>query len=184
MKRVKDISIVIFLSLTLFVSCSKENSTEEGFDETFLTFKTSTKGNSTVLYSKWIPSQFPNSSQNSSEIFNLPLIKNGLFNPEQDVIVVYARRNNIFPLPVTMPENAESYSIELLQGVNGTTTRLRVTSLLLDPLQDIFFNPNFNSTFRIVIVPGEKLLPLKSKATAAFQKIPYEALASHFALPE
>jgi len=184
MKRIKYIASIILFSLLLSVSCSKENDPEEVVDGAFLTFKTTTNNNSTILYSKWIPSQFPNSSQNSSEIFDLPLIKNNFFNPEKDLIIVYGKRNNIFPLPVTMPQDAESYSVELLQGINGTTTRLRVTSLLLDPLQDIFFNPNFNATFRVVIVPSEKVLSLKSADRLDFQKMTYEELASYFELLE
>ena len=182
MKRIKSISMTIFLGSMLFMACSKENSEEEVVEETFLSFKTTTKGNSAVLYSKWIPSQFPNSSQNNSEFFDLPQIENSLFNPKKDAILVYGRRNNTFLLPTTMPQDAESYVVELITGINGTTTRIRVTSLLLDPLQDIFFNPNFNAAFRVVIVPGEKLLPLNSKKTSTFQNASYETLAKDFGL--
>ena len=180
MKSIKVIFAAIFVSTLSLVSCSKESSSEETLEGTFLSFSTNTKGSSTVLYSKWLPSQFPNSSQNSSEFFDLPLIKNSQFDPKKDAILVYGRRNNTFPLPATFPQDAESYTIELLHGINGTAIRLRVTSLLLDPLQDIFFNPGFNATFRVVIVPGEKLLPLNSKTGGKLQKIPYEALAAQF----
>lgn len=186
MKNINGIFAVILLSSLVLVSCSKDNSAEEALEGTFLSFNTNTKGSSSVLYSKWLPSQFPNSSQNSSEFFNLPLIKNSQFDPTRDAILVYGRRNNTFPLPTTLPQDAESYTIELLHGVNGTTVRIRVTSLLLDPLQDIFFNPGFNATFRVVIVPGEKLLPLSlsSKTVGELQNIPYETLASQFSINE
>ncbi|MEM8509127.1 MAG: hypothetical protein AAF717_14945 [Bacteroidota bacterium] len=184
MNRIRYILGIVILNGVLWVSCSKENDVEEIPDEAFLTFKTTPEGNSSVLYSKWIPSQFPVSSQNSSEIFDLPLIHNKFFDLEKDVILVYARRNNIFSLPVTLPLDVESYSVELLQGAKGTTTRLRVTALQLAPLQDIFFNPNFDAAFRVVIVPSEKLLPLKSKATTDFQKMTYEAFRTRFGLAE
>ena len=184
MKSIKVIFPVILLSTLFLGSCSKDTSAEEALEGTFLSFTANTKGSSPVLYSKWLPSQFPNSSLNSSEFFNLPLIKNNQFDPKQDAILVYGRRNNTFPLPATFPQDAESYTIELLHGVNGTTVRIRVTSLLLDPLQDIFFNPGFNAAFRVVIVPGEKFLPLSTKPGGAFQTIPYETLASQFSIDE
>ena len=184
MKRRNYISGIIILSSILLVSCSTESAAEEVLDGEFLTFKTATKHNSTVLYSKWIASQFPNSSLNSSEFFNLPLIKNSLFNPQKDVIMVYGRRNTIFTLPVTMPQDAESYMVEVVAGVNGTTTRLRVTSLDLSALQDIFFRPSANAEFRVVIIPGEKLLGLKSSVFKNFEKMTYEQFTDHFELTE
>ncbi len=183
MKRRNYISWIIILSGILLASCSKEGEVEEVLDGEFLAFNTVTKGNGTVLYSKWISSQFPNSSVNSSEFFNLPMIKNGLFNPQKDVIMVYGRRNTIFTLPVTMPQDTESYMIEILAVVNGTTVRLRVTSLDLSALQDIFFRPSANAAFRVVIIPGEKLLGLKANVSKNFEKMSYEDIVEQFDIP-
>ncbi len=177
---------VLFIA-SLILGCSKEETpidqTPQG---TFLTFTTVSNGkqNNTVLYSKWIPSQFPNSSQNSSEVFSLPLINSKFLNLEKDVILVYGKRNNIFSLPVTMPQDAESYIVELIKVANGTSTRLRVTSLLLDPLQDIFFRPSANAEFRVVIVPGEKLFGLSSKGPSDLGKMTYREIVEHFSIPQ
>ncbi|WP_273568794.1 hypothetical protein [Maribacter halichondriae] len=183
MKIIRLISGISILILTL--SCSKEETQPEEIEEgTFLTFETKKKGNSTVLYSKWITSQFPNSSLNSSEIWNLPLIKNSYLDLEKDLILVYGRRNNIFPLPVTMPQDAESYIIEFIPVALGIIPRLRVTSLDLSGLQDIFFRPSAGAEFRVVIVPSEKLLPLKSGKMQDYQKMTYHELADYFNITE
>ncbi|WP_273568777.1 hypothetical protein [Maribacter halichondriae] len=184
MKISQWLCCVLFVT-SLVLSCTKENATLDGsIQGEFLKFETASEKNNknNVLYSAWLPSQLPNSSQSSSEFFQLPLIQNKFLNLDEDLVMVYGRRNNIFTLPITMPQDAESYMVELLPGVKGTTVRLRVTSLDLGPLQDIFFRPSAKAQFRVVIVPGEKLLSFKSANSPDFEKMTYAEVAHYFNL--
>lgn len=178
--------IVFFaIQFLLLLACSKENITgEEAAQEVYLKFDTNSKSGSTVLYSNWIKSEFPTGSQNNSEFFSLPFIKKKFFDADKDLLFVYGKRNNIFNLPVTIAASLESYSVELMPNPFATTVRLRVSSIDLAPLQNIFFRATAESQFRVIIVPSEKLLGLKSKKTVDFEKMTYKEIAEYFGIPQ
>lgn len=183
-KKLQSIAIILTMSIGLF-SCSKESaSSEESVQEVYLKFKNISNNKDKVLYSNWLKSQFPTSSLNNTEFFNLPLIQNKFLDLDKDLVLVYGKRNNIFNLPVTIPASLESYAVELISGPMGTTTRLRVSSLDLSPLQDIFFRSTAEAQFRVIIIPGEKLLSLKSETAVNFEKMTYLELSRYFGLPE
>ncbi len=187
MRNSHKFQMVLFTIIITMLSCSKEETQiQEELEAEFLQFSISSKvnGNEAVLYSDWIPSGFPNSSSNNSEIWDFPLVENSLFNPDKDLLLVYGKKGNVFTLPVTMPIDDESYIVELLPGKIGTTTRLRATSLSLGPLQDIFFRPSSKARFRIVIVPGEKLLTLKTGVFPEIQKMSYAEVSTRFNIPD
>ncbi|MEX0275870.1 MAG: hypothetical protein AB3N16_15975 [Flavobacteriaceae bacterium] len=185
MKTIKTLGSTIGILALCLLSCSKVDSSEVDLigEQTYLQFKTANgKSDDTIYYTKWLKSGFPNSSKLASEIWDLPLIKHDYFNPTKDLIMVYGRKGNIFSIPVTLPQDNESYSVELIQGANGTTTRLRVTSLDLTGLQDIFFRPSGGASFRIVIVPSQKLLGLKASGLKNLEKMSHEEIATYFGI--
>ena len=174
-----------WLLLPVVFSCSKEEASaiDQLEESTFLQFKTEKGKNAeTIYYTDWLKSGFPNSSQAVSETWDLPLIKEEYFDPAKDLIMVYGQRNIIYTLPATLPQDVESYLAELIPLTNGTLTRIRVTSLNLNPLQDIFFRSSAGATFRVVIIPSQKLLDLKSHNSKTFEKMSYNELAAYFGL--
>ncbi len=176
---------ILWMLLLCAFSCSKEESSamDQLEESAFLQFKTEKGNNAEIIYyTDWLKSGFPNSSTAATEIWDLPLIKEGYFNPAKDLIMVYGQRNNIFTLPVTLPQDVESYLVELIPSTNGTLTRLRVTALDLTPLQDIFFRPLAGASFRVVIIPSQKLLDLKSTYSKTFEKMTYDELEAYFGL--
>lgn len=186
MKRIEKSMILCFAFCCCFSSCSKEEiiAEEEATQEVYLKFNTNGKNESPVLYSDWLKSEFPTSSQNNSEFYNLPTINSTFFDADKDLMFVYGKRNNIFNVPVTIASSLESYSVELLPFPFTTIVRLRVSSIDLAPLQNIFFRATAESQFRIVIVPGEKLLNLSSKGAVDFKKMTYQELIAYFDIPE
>ena len=185
MKPFQKLRGILWMLLFITFSCTEEESSaiEELEEASFLQFKTEKGSNAEIIYyTDWIKSGFPNSSPAATEIWDLPLIKEEYFNPSKDLIMVYGQRNNIFTLPVTLPQDVESYLVELIPLNNATLTRLRVSSLDLAPLQDIFFRPLAGSSFRVVIIPSQKLLDLKSTYSNAFEKMTYKELEAYFGL--
>ncbi len=184
MKFTKRFFSILFIA-SLMMACSKESdSLEEPLQSTYLKFAKASNNKDKVLYSDWLKSQFPTSSSNNTEFFNLPLIQNKFLDLDKDLMLVYGKRNSIFNLPVTIPASLESYAVELLPGPIGTTTRLRVSSLDLSQLQDIFFRSTAEAQFRVIIIPGEKLLSIKSKSLVNFEKMTYEEIATYFRISE
>lgn len=185
MRKLKCISFVIILFFWT-VSCSKDEAVEDVEEQAeFLKFKIASKTNGTVLYSNWLKSQFPTSSLNNSEFFSLAHIQKEFFDADKDLMLVYGKRNTIFNLPVTIPASLESYSVELITSIPGVTmVRLRVSSLDLAALQNIFFRATAEAQFRVVIIPGEKLIDLNSKHSADFENMSYQELHDYFELPE
>ena len=154
--------LVLGLLLTCLGSCSKEEPEFANLEDgEYLQFNTvvDKSQNSTVLYSNWVPTGFPETSLSGAEFFDLPLIKKSLFDSEKDLVIVYGKRNSVMPLPLTIPQDSESYMVELAPVEKGTIVRIRVaaTNWATEALQTIFFRPSMNSKFRVVIVPGEKL---------------------------
>lgn len=188
MKTTKTLRAAIFMIIICLTACTKNEDLEIDFigESEFLKFNTTTNKNQSgpVLYSEWIPSGFPNSSLSGAEFFDLPLIKKDFYDIDKDIIIFYGKRNSVSQLPVTIPVSSESYMVELFPATNVTIPRIRVTSLhwATEALQDIFFRPSLKAAFRVVIIPGEKLLSFKSNDSTDFEKMTYEEIAAYFEL--
>lgn len=189
MKTFKIVFATLLFVLSFLSSCTKSDESQTPYVESKelkFTSATSKNQNSTVLYSDWIASGFPNSSLSGAEFFDIPLIKKEYFDSDKDLLIVYGKRNSVMQLPVTIPTSSESYMVELAPSTNGTIPRLRVTSLhwATEALQDIFFRPEKKAKFRVVIISGNKLIGLKSSNRPKFQKMTYEEITSYFEIPK
>lgn len=171
-------------------SCTKSEEIliEENIDGTYLQFSTSTSKdqNDVVLYSNWVKTEFPKSSNSGSLQWHLPYIPNELLNLDQDLVVIFAKRNHLFQLPMTAPTSNEHYTTDFGKYPKGVLASIRVYAFnwQTEPLNDIFFGANTEAMFRVVIVPGEKMFELSSNNSITIESFTYEDLASKFNIPD
>ena len=171
-------------------SCTKseESPIEENIDGTYLQFSTTTgnEQNDIVLYSNWVKTEFPKSSNFGSVQWHLPYIPNELLNLDQDLVLIFAKRNHLFQLPMTAPTSNEHYTTDFGKYPKGILASVRVYAYnwQTEPLNDIFFGTNTEAMFRVVIVPGEKMFELSSSNSIAIESFTYEELASRFNIPD
>ena len=190
MKSLQILGITLLALVLCSTSCSKneESPIEENIDGTYLQFSTSTSKdqNDMVLYSNWVKTEFPQSSNFGSVQWHLPYIPNELLNLDQDLVVIFAKRNHLFQLPMTAPTSNEHYTTDFGKYPKGVLSTIRVYAYdwQTEPLNDIFFGANTEAMFRVVIVPGEKMFELSSTNSKTIESFTYEELASRFNIPD
>ena len=171
-------------------SCSKSEEilVEESIDGTYLQFSTSKSNdqNDMVLYSNWVKTEFPQSSNFGSLQWHLPYIPNELLNLDQDLVLIFAKRNHLFQLPMTAPTSNEHYTTDFGKYAKGVLASIRVYAFnwQTEPLNDIFLGTNTEAMFRVVIVPGEKMFELSSTDSKTIESFTYDELASRFNIPD
>ncbi|WP_097441946.1 hypothetical protein [Sediminicola luteus] len=175
--------------MMLCLSCSKTEEEAPLEDVSYLQFETKTNTNGTkVLYSEWVDSELPNSSVYGAAFCDLPKVKKSLFDIDRDLVMFFAKRNSIMPLPVSIPVSREHYMVEMAPHLwyNIYIPRIRVTATdwETEPLDDIFFSPNNNTKFRIMIIPGNTPFPSKGTPRPDFTKMDYAEICNYFGIPQ
>ncbi len=191
MKTILIYPSMLGLIISLIISCTKQEDPTviDTADVEFLQFEKSESGSTegTILYSDWVKTEFSNSSIYGSEQWHLPHIPNELLNLEKDLVIIFAKRNHLFQLPMAAPTSNEYYTTDFGQYSKGVLGWIRVYAYDWEtqPLNDIFFGVNTDAMFRVMIVPGQKLFDLSSKGTViAFENMSYEEIAIKFNIPD
>ena len=190
MKPISNFLFILGLSISLTISCAKEEEPivvdPEGAE--FLQFKKSESGSTagTILYSNWVKTEFSNSSLFGSEQWHLPYIPNDLLNLEKDLVIIFAKRNNLFQLPMAAPTSNEYYTTDFGHYYKGILAWIRVyaNDWQTQPLNDIFFGANTDAMFRVMIVPGEKHFELGSKGAVGLNEMSYKEIVAMFNIPD
>ena len=140
-------------------------------------------GTANVYFSDWIVSELPESSMLTSTFFSVSLSQEAIDTVEEGVMLVYARRNNVFSIPRTIriepTTPSQSYGFEI---VASTILRIWVTALDLNSLPNIFFNSS-EAEFRYVVIANSSVSSSTGKKTD-FTKMSYEEVLESFNIPE
>ena len=208
MKTLKNILLISLFGL-LFIACSKDGEQgiqgesgvrgadgqngeqglpgEDGEDGQNGTDGTQGEtGTANVIYSEWIPSEFPINIPLSQDSFVVEapdltkeIVENGLLlvfgrtsNPIDQIIVeqlprpVFFRDQYYFHRYITTPSNEgpQQFTIEVLSTDGG------------------FIGVPFFEEYRYFIIPGGN--PVSGKSSIAYSKMSYAELSAHFNIPE
>lgn len=142
-------------------------------------------GTANVIYSDWIASEFGSLAAAEESEQLLVSFSVAEFNNENDVLLVYGRReiniisNEVYQLPFDLISQNEIYRYRLSEGSGFTA--LYVEALTTDGGTNIF--THFDD-YRYVIIPGGVSTSGKSGSGIDFTKMSYEEIVAHFNIPE
>ena len=141
-------------------------------------------GTANVIYSDWIPSDFPETIENIYDQWDMyaPELTRQIH--ETGVVLVFARRGLFtYPIPNTFFENINEHYKFRLFDVNETLIAIRVSSTTNFDIGE----PFLNGDYRYILIPGgipsEKGPQIGSKVLD-YSKMTYEEIAERFNIPD
>lgn len=136
-------------------------------------------GTANVIYSDWIPSEFPEEINGTFDQWSLEGTDLTQEDHDSSVILVYARRGQlIHQLPDSFYGSVQEHWNYRLLDANDDLIAIRVTSIDGNNIGQ----PYLNGDFRYIIIPGG--IPTSGKSAKDYTKMSYEEICNHFNIPE